>query len=150
MANENWQKLLPDRFTNCLTFTPGLSNCQVRGLRGLKNAQVATHILHGGGLELLPLEDIMNALENLPVVTFSASDFMQKDAPTIFNRAGFGSKTELRRQIKAGALYVNNQKISDDFKFTQEYLIGNAIAVLRTGSKRCKVIYITGWCDTIL
>jgi len=52
----------------------------------------------------------------------------------------FSSKTEVRRLIKEGGLFINKNKITEDLVITIDFLINNQYMLIQRGKKNYYVI----------
>lgn len=110
----------------------------VHGQAALQNALDASQAMFGGdlsGLDDTTLEDVFS---EVPSSERPRAELAQnRPLVDILVECGlFNSKGEVRRMIKNGGLYLNNQRVeSEDLTLTPQALCSERIAVLRKGKK---------------
>jgi tyrosyl-tRNA synthetase len=109
----------------------------VHGEALLANAVKASQAMFGGeltGLDDAALEDIFS---EVPSRTFPRS-YLSGDKPlmdALVESGVFASKGEARRMMKSGGVYLNNERVTDDAKLSEDSLCSERIAVVRKGKK---------------
>lgn len=117
----------------------------VHGPAGLESAQKATEIFFGAEIHDLKDAQLRSIFADVPSAEFSRSELEEGIAPAdALVRAGAAkNKSEVRRALDQGGLYVNNQRISDlNFRLTTENLASESTIVLRMGKKKYSLVVI--------
>jgi len=97
----------------------------VHGKEEADHAQQAAEALFGG----------TGALDNAPTVTISREMVGSKLIDVLATVGVFASKSEGRRMVQGGGLYVGDEKVADvDFLLTQELFDGGSV-LIRKGKK---------------
>lgn len=53
------------------------------------------------------------------------------------------SKNEARRLVQGGGVYVNSKRVTnDDYRFTEEDVLGSSVCVLRVGKKSYHLVKV--------
>ncbi len=112
----------------------------VHATDGLNRATTATEFLFKVNLENVSSEQLSNIYDDVPGETFERAEFDGEGLSVVdaFQRCQLGdSKGEVRRGIKQGGYYINNQKVeSDAATIKRDDLIGESMVVLRKGKKK--------------
>jgi tyrosyl-tRNA synthetase len=119
----------------------------VHGAAHVTRAEHASAMLFGEDITALNVDDVLAVFEDVP------STEMPTDA---FDGAGIGvvdlvarvqlagSKSDARRLVQSGGVYVNNRRISDPIaRLTRDQAIGGRVFVLRKGPKQNHVVRLT-------
>jgi tyrosyl-tRNA synthetase len=115
----------------------------VHGESALQKAEAATQALFGVGIKELDLETLNDLFSDAPSHSVEkvrlASGLPLVD---LLAESGlFQSKGAARKEIPAGGVYLNNERVSDPaFAITQEHLIGGSTLILRKGKKNYQLI----------
>lgn len=115
----------------------------VHGESALQSAIRASEAMFGGDLhdlELSVLEDVFSDVPhaNMPLTYISENRLL---LDLLVDANILQSKGEGRRLIKNGGLYVNNEKVTDEFlKLNPNYLLGDKLLVIRIGKKDYRLI----------
>ncbi|HNT88510.1 MAG TPA: tyrosine--tRNA ligase, partial [Candidatus Hydrogenedentes bacterium] len=118
----------------------------VHGAAALANAVKASDALFGGdlrGLDQATLEDVFSEAPSatLPRAALGG-DRLLLDA--LVEAGVFSSKGEVRRLVKNGGLYLNNERIdAEDAKLTPAACLAGDIAVVRTGKRNYHLLRFT-------
>jgi tyrosyl-tRNA synthetase len=111
----------------------------VHGDEPLSRAEHASSLLFDEDIASLGVDDVVAVMGDVPSVEIPAADFA----------AGVGivdlvarvqlapSKSEARRLVQSGGVYVNNRRVADvQLRLTAEQAIGGRLFVLRKGQKQ--------------
>ncbi len=116
----------------------------VHGETALARAEEASQALFGGSLARLSADDVADIFEDVPSTTFPRQDFEGDGAPLIdaLVRCGIAvSKSDARRTIEGGGMYVNNVQSADTGRrLTLHDSIGGRFIVLRKGRRHYHLI----------
>jgi tyrosyl-tRNA synthetase len=118
----------------------------LHGRREVDKVVAASQALFGGGgLAELPVEVLRAAVEELPAVTVPRLTLAQ-GLPVTQAAVDCGvcaSRSEARRAVEQGGLYVNNRKVPDEAAvLTESDLLGNSVVLLRRGKKRLGAVKV--------
>ncbi len=116
----------------------------VHGEQATKLAQQSAQVLFGGSLEGFKSEELAGIFADVPSFEIEAKDFEGKSVlEVISNSKLVSSKSEGRRSIGSGAIYVNNQRVTSESETFSGQLspIGNLV-VLRSGKKNYQLLKI--------
>ncbi len=116
----------------------------VHGDEGLSAAERGSRLLFGGGFEGLSADDVLGVFQDVPATEIEAERFRGDGMSLVDLLATVAlapSKGEARRLIKAGGVYVNGQRQSDENARLglAQSLDGRAF-VLRKGQKEHHVV----------
>jgi tyrosyl-tRNA synthetase len=119
----------------------------VHGADQVARAEHASTMLFGEDIAALDVEDVLAVFEDVP------STELPSDA---FNGEGIGmidlvarvqlasSKSDARRLVQSGGVYVNNRRVSDpQARLTRDQAIGGRLFVLRKGQKQNHLVRLT-------
>jgi tyrosyl-tRNA synthetase len=119
----------------------------VHGQDQVARAEHASSLLFGEDIATLDAEEVLAVFEDVP------STELPSDA---FNGEGIGmvdlvarvqlaaSKSDARRLVQSGGLYVNNRRMSDpQARLTRDQAIGGRLFVLRKGQKQNHLVRLT-------
>ena len=111
----------------------------IHGESGLKSAVQATEIFFGAEIESLTDAELGQIFSDVP----------SSDQPVSVLDEGIGlidavvttglskSKSDARRSIKQGSIYVNNKRVDDiEYKLTRKDLASESVIVLRSGKRK--------------
>ena len=119
----------------------------IHGVAGLESAQRATEYLFGAEISNLTDQQLLEIFQDVPrgVITKAELDagLPIVDAPV---RVGLcKSKSEARRSLEQGGVYVTNQRIDSVVALlTSNDLASQSAMVLRVGKKRFAVLRVDG------
>ncbi len=115
----------------------------VHGEAALKRAQNATKALFGSEIKELDLQTLNEVFSDTPSTKKSLSD-LEAGVPLIDLLAETGlfqSKGAARKEIPAGGVYLNNDRMTDvAFTIKKENLIAGSALVLRKGKKNYHIV----------
>jgi tyrosyl-tRNA synthetase len=110
-------------------------------------AEHASTLLFGEGVTMLPAADVLSVFEDVPSTELPAGDLSGAGVALVdlVARAGLApSKSEARRLVQSGGVYVNNKRVSDpQARLTRDQAIEGQVFVLRKGQKQNHLIKVT-------
>jgi tyrosyl-tRNA synthetase len=121
----------------------------VHGAEALARAEQASGVLFGEDIATLPVDDVLAVFGDVPSHEVSG---------TMFDGDGFGlvdlialpevklvpSKSEARRLVQSGGVYVNNRRVTDvQMRLTRDQAIGGRLFVLRKGQRQNHLVRLT-------
>ncbi|MDO4550949.1 MAG: tyrosine--tRNA ligase [Planctomycetia bacterium] len=117
----------------------------VHGTEGLLAAQQATEIFFGAEIRDLDDAQLSSIFSDVPSAEFTRQQLAEGiPLAQAFCAAGLASsKSEVRRGIQQGGIYVNNCRISElEMNLTEKQLASETSIVIRMGRKKYAVIKI--------
>jgi tyrosyl-tRNA synthetase len=119
----------------------------VHGAAQTARAEQASTVLFGEDITSLPLEDVLAVFADVPS-TELASDQLGAEGMGIVDLVArvqlAPSKSEARRLVQSGAVYVNNRRVSDpQARLTRAEAIAGQLFVVRKGQKQNHLIRLT-------
>jgi tyrosyl-tRNA synthetase len=115
----------------------------------LDGAIAASNILFGNStsheLQQLSEGDFFAVFEGVPISKIPISEFNQglSIVDALGNRTGFlASNGEARRELKANAVSVNKEKVSEDLLLNSSHLINGKYILLGKGKKNNYIIVV--------
>lgn len=115
---------------------------RVHGKEALEAAIIASNILFGKStsddLKRLSNEQIYEIFDGVPKATISYTEIENglSIVDALVAKSNFlPSNGEAKRELKANAISVNKEKVSDSFTFSTENLINNKISLIGKGKK---------------
>lgn len=122
---------------------------RVHGTAALQTAIAASDILFGkstaADLRSLSEKDFFAVFEGVPQASISLADFGSglNIVDALAAKTGFlSSNGEARRELKANAISVNKEKVSEDFILLPEHLINGRYALLGKGKKNNYILLV--------
>jgi len=122
---------------------------RVHGEEALKTAIAASNILFGKStaddLRLLSEKDFFSVFDGVPQATVARGEFGSSMSiiDALAAKTGFlSSNGEARRELKANAISVNKEKVSEDFMLTSDHLINNKYVLLGKGKKNNYILIV--------
>jgi tyrosyl-tRNA synthetase len=122
---------------------------RVHGEDALKTAIAASAILFGkstaADLKAISEKDFFSIFDGVPMATISFNDFSEgiSIVDALAAKTGFlGSNSEAKRELKANAVAVNKEKVTEDFILTTENLINNRYCLLSKGKKTNYILIV--------
>jgi tyrosyl-tRNA synthetase len=110
-------------------------------------AEHASAVLFGEDITTLDVDDVLAVFEDVPSTELSGEELGSAGIGIVDLVARVGlapSKSEARRLVQSGGVYVNNRRVSDpQSRLTREQAIGGRLFVLRKGQKQNHVIRLT-------
>jgi tyrosyl-tRNA synthetase len=122
---------------------------RVHGAEALQAAISASNILFGKStsddLKSLSEKDFFSVFEGVPQATISREEF--GDGISIVEAMAaktnfLASNGEARRELKANAIAVNKEKVTESFVITAEHLINNKYVLLGKGKKNNYILVV--------
>jgi tyrosyl-tRNA synthetase len=96
-------------------------------------------VLFSEDITTLSIDDVLAVFEDVPSTDLAASDIADGIAlADLVARVRLApSKSEARRLVQSGGVYVNNRRMSDpQARVTREAAIGGRLLVLRKGQRQ--------------
>jgi tyrosyl-tRNA synthetase len=111
----------------------------VHGDAQMQRAEHASAVLFSEDITTLSIDDVLAVFEDVPSTDLAASDIADGIAlADLVARVRLApSKSEARRLVQSGGVYVNNRRMSDpQARVTREAAIGGRLLVLRKGQRQ--------------
>ena len=118
----------------------------VHGAEQLQRAEQASGLLFGEDITTLAVEDVLAVFEDVPSTELPGVDLADGIGMVeLLARVQLApSKSEARRLLQSGGVYVNNRRVSDpQARLTRDQAIGGTLFVLRKGQKQNHLIRLT-------
>lgn len=122
---------------------------RVHGAEALQAAIAASNILFGKStsddLKSLSEKDFFSVFEGVPQATISREEFGNGISilEAMAAKTNFlASNGEARRELKANAIAVNKEKVTESFVITAEHLINNKYVLLGKGKKNNYILVV--------
>jgi tyrosyl-tRNA synthetase len=122
---------------------------RVHGVEALQAAIAASNILFGKStsddLKSLSEKDFFSVFEGVPQATISREEFGNgiSIVEAMAAKTNFlASNGEARRELKANAIAVNKEKVTESFVITSEHLINNKYVLLGKGKKNNYILVV--------
>jgi tyrosyl-tRNA synthetase len=118
----------------------------VHGAEQVSRAERASSVLFGEDIATLSAEQVLAVFADVSSSTVPLASFEQGGVPLVDLLADpqvklAGSKSEARRLVQSGGVYVNNRRVSDpQLKLTRDLAIEGRLFVLRKGQKLNHVV----------
>ena len=125
----------------------GLVTALVHGADQASRAEHASTVLFGEDITTLSVDDVLAVFDDVPSTELPADAVAGEgigmvDLVTRVQLAP--SKSEARRLVQSGGVYVNNRRVSDpQARLTRDQAIGGRLFVLRKGQKQNHVVRLT-------
>lgn len=109
----------------------------VHGEEGLKAALNATNAVKPGSSTVLDAAILESSLKDMPSMSFARADLIGKELIEVIVKAGMlSSKSEARKMLKNGGVYLNNQQVKDPTALIlASDLVENKLLMLAIGKK---------------
>jgi tyrosyl-tRNA synthetase len=119
----------------------------VHGEEQMERAEHASGLLFGEDIRRLPAEDVLAVFQDVPSTELSEAS-LPPDGMGIVElvaRIGLaGSKSDARRLVQSGGVYVNNRRISDpSTKLNRADAIDGRLFVVRKGQRQNHLVLLT-------
>jgi tyrosyl-tRNA synthetase len=119
----------------------------VHGGDQVARAEHASSVLFGEDIATLDVDDVLAVFDDVPSTELPA-DALGTDGVGVVDllvRARVApSKSEARRLVQSGGVYVNNRRVSDpQARLTRDHAIGGRLFVLRKGQKQNHLVRLT-------
>jgi len=119
----------------------------VHGAAQVTRAEHASGVLFGEDLSALSADDVLAVFEDVPSADLPADalDGEGIGMVDLMTRARLAaSKSDARRLVQSGGVYVNNRRVSDPAaRLTREQAIGGRLLVIRKGQKQNVLVRLT-------
>ena len=119
----------------------------VHGPDQVARAEHASSLLFGEDIATLDVEDVLAVFEDVPSTELPADAFDGEGIGMVDLVARVqlaSSKSEARRLVQSGGVYVNNRRVSDpQARLTRDQAIGGRLFVLRKGQKQNHLVRLT-------
>jgi tyrosyl-tRNA synthetase len=118
----------------------------VHGGNQAERAEHASTVLFGEDITTLSVEEVLAVFDDVPSTEIGSDAFGEGVGMVdLVARVQLASsKSEARRLVQSGGVYVNNRRISDpQMRLTRELAIGGRLFVLRKGSKQNHLVRLT-------
>lgn len=109
------------------------------GVDDVQRAEHASSLLFGEDIASLPVDDLMAVLGDVPSMDVSAVEFAAGIplADLLVRTQLAPSKSEARRLLQSGGVYVNNRRVSDaQERVTTAQAMGGRLVLLRKGARQ--------------
>lgn len=117
----------------------------VHGREEADKAVASAKLLFGGEIRDVSEQDLLAVFANVPSAEVSRAE-LEQGIPVIdffVNTGAQKSKSEARRLLKQGGLYINGVSVADDSKVvTLDDLAVGSTMVIRTGKKKHRVVRV--------
>lgn len=115
----------------------------VHGQEELDKVMDATKALFGkGDIKSADVSTMRQAMESAPSASYS-KDGLPDLSQILLDLGLVKSKGQAKKDIKAGGLYVNNERVSDaDYQLGSQDMLGGEIIILRKGKKNYGLVTI--------
>jgi tyrosyl-tRNA synthetase len=119
----------------------------VHGSDQVARAAHASSLLFGEDIATLDVEDVLAVFEDVPSTELPADAFDGEGIGMVDLAARVqlaASKSDARRLVQSGGVYVNNRRVSDpQARLTRDQAIGGRLFVLRKGQKQNHLVRLT-------
>ena len=121
----------------------------VHGSESVTRAEHASSVLFGEDIATLSADQVLAVFSDVPSSELAASAFDGVGMPLVDLLADpavklLPSKSEARRLVQSGGVYVNNRRASDvQMRLTRDQAIEGKLFVLRKGQKQNHVVELT-------
>lgn len=120
----------------------------VHGQQAAERAERASHVLFGSSVAGLRAEDVLAVLEDVPATEVARSQFDGAGMALVDLLAATGltsSKSEAVRLIRAGGIYVNDRRVTDErARLTTAEAVDGRLFVLRRGARDRHIVKLVG------
>ena len=120
----------------------------VHGADQVARAEHASSVLFGEDIATLAVDDVLAVFEDVPSTELPARRCSTARASAwsicVARVQLAPSKSEARRLVQSGGVYVNNRRVSDpQARLTRDQAIGGRLFVLRKGQKQNHLVRLT-------
>jgi tyrosyl-tRNA synthetase len=116
----------------------------IHGQEHVERAERASSVLFDGDLGSLPVEDVLAVFEDAPSTELAAAEFDGAGLAMVELLARLElapSKSEARRLIQSGGVYVNNRRVADpQARLTEAEALGGRLFVVRKGQREQRLV----------
>jgi tyrosyl-tRNA synthetase len=118
----------------------------VHGADAVTRSEQASSVLFGEDIATLGVDEVLAVFEDVPSTELPADAFGGEGMAIVdlIARAQLAaSKSDARRLVQSGGVYVNNRRVADpQARLTLEQTIGGRVIVLRRGTKQQHLVKI--------
>lgn len=116
----------------------------VHGEEGLDAAVKATNAAKPGSMAALDVAALESIAQDMPSMDFVENELIGKELIEVLVKTEMlSSKTEARKMIKNGGVYLNNQQVQSlDARISSSDLVENKLLVLAVGKKNKKLLRV--------
>jgi len=110
----------------------------VHGKTALANAQAASKAMFGGSLNDLDEDTLADVFSEVPSAELALSHIAGQTPllDALVEAKVFAGKSEAKRLVRNGGLYLNNERIdAEDVRLSEACLLAGRMTVIRTGKK---------------
>ena len=119
----------------------------MHGREQVSRAVHASTVLFGEDIATLDAEDVLAVFEDVPSTELPGEAFDGEGLGMVDLVARVQlapSKSEARRLVQSGGVYVNNRRVSDpQVRVTRDQAIGGRLFIVRKGQKQNHVVRLT-------
>jgi len=119
----------------------------VHGHDQVARAEHASSLLFGEDIATLGVDDVLAVFDDVPSTELSTQEFTGDGIGVVDLVARVqlaSSKSDARRLVQSGGVYVNNRRVSDpQARLTRDQSIGGRLFVLRKGQKQTHLVRLT-------
>jgi tyrosyl-tRNA synthetase len=122
----------------------------VHGPEHVARVEHASSLLFHEDIATLEADDVLAVFEDVPSTEIRAEEFGEGiGVVDLIARVQLAaSKSDARRLVQSGGVYVNNRRVSDlQLRLTRDSAIGGRLFVLRKGQKQNHLVRLTGESD---
>ncbi|MFO7869851.1 MAG: tyrosine--tRNA ligase [Kiritimatiellia bacterium] len=116
----------------------------VHGKEGLESAHRASSLIFGEAMDGLHADELLAVFSDAPSVAIDSAEVDSMPIVDLSVRCGLcESRSEARRLIKSGGLYMNNNRVtSAEEKVSYGRIIDGRLLVLRSGKKNYRLVKV--------
>ena len=119
----------------------------LHGAEQVARAEHASALLFGEDITTLSVDDVLAVFGDVPSTELPA-DQLEGEGIGVVNLVAYvqlaASKSDARRLVQSGGVYVNNRRVSDpQARVTRDQAIGGRLFVLRKGQKQTHLVRLT-------
>jgi tyrosyl-tRNA synthetase len=118
----------------------------VHGAVDVQRAEHASSLLFGEDIASLPVDDLMAVLDDVPSMEIPAAELVDGiPLVDLLVRARLApSKSEARRLLQSGGVYLNNRRVSDvQERVTPAHAMGGRLVLLRKGARQQSLVRLS-------
>jgi tyrosyl-tRNA synthetase len=119
----------------------------VHGADHVARAEHASSLLFGEDITTLPADDVLAVFDDVPSTELAPEEFRPDGiglVDLIVRAQAAPSKSEARRLVQSGGVYLNNRRMSDpQARVSRDQAIGGRVFILRKGQKQQFLIRLT-------
>jgi tyrosyl-tRNA synthetase len=120
----------------------------VHGAEQVARAEHASTVLFGEAITTLDVDEVLAVFEDVPSTEIPSAEFDSDGLGLVDLVARVqlaSSKSDARRLLQSGGVYVNNRRASDpQARVTRNQSIGGRVFILRRGTKQQHLIKLIG------